>query len=143
MPDNTEHPIPDFNKESGSPKSEDPTKHEALWRPNNPPQQGYGGYPGYQSYPQYDPHHYPHPGQYMVNMEGKKKADLALILAIIGFFVAPLFLGVVGLIISKQAEDLGGDAKIAKIISWVDVGYGLLVGVFFTIFFIAALASGY
>lgn len=151
MSDNFESNNPNLNKDNEKNFTGNPPEANPYQAPQNPYQaqsahygdpQQYNSPQGQYSYPQY-PYQGGYPQQYPVAPEGKKKADLALVLAIVGFFVAPLILGIIGLVFAKQAEELGGNAHVAKIVSWVDIAFGAIGAIFFTLFFIGAVVSGY
>lgn len=132
MSDNYEQRSPDFNK------NPDPAggQEQAGQNPYQAPQPQYG-YPqqGYQQgYPQQGYNAYP--PQFQEKNEGQKRVDLALILGILGFFFMPLILGVIALMVAKQGEELGADARIATIISWVDIIMGALGALFIAMFFL-------
>lgn len=120
-------------------------------------QSGNGGqsqYPGYGQNPYAQPQAtsqgayqvpqgYPQSGGYMGDVsEGKKHADMSLILSIIGFFVAPVILGIFGLVYANKAEKLGHPATAGKIISWIDIALGTLGFIFFMVFIFVLGASG-
>lgn len=154
MSDNFDQHTPDLNKNKG-PAANEPKAEETTYQaPQNPyhappvpqapygyPEQGYNpshGQSGYQQYPQNG-----YPQQYPANIEGKKKVDLALILAIIGFFIAPLIFGIIALVLAKQGEDLGADAKTAKVVSWIDIGLGICGFLIFSLFFMIGFVDGF
>lgn len=85
------------------------------------------------------PQGYPQSGGYMGEVsQGKKHADTSLILSIIGFFIAPLILGIFGLVYANKAEKLGHPATAGKIISWIDIALSI-VGFIFLIFFFVVI----
>lgn len=100
---------------------------------SQPPAQAQGAYQVPQGYPQ--------SSGYMGEVsEGKKHADTSLVLSIIGLFVAPLILGIFGLVYANKAEKLGHPATAGKIISWVDIALSI-VGFIFLIFFFVVVGA--
>ncbi|MBC9704247.1 MAG: DUF4190 domain-containing protein [Enterococcus sp.] len=102
-----------------------------------PPPSAYQVPPAGYSQPQFNQQY----GQPTVLMEAKKKADLALVLSIVGLFFFSLILGFVSLYLVKQSEDMGGEAKGAKILGWIDVGIGVLSIVLTFFIFLLGISS--
>lgn len=81
-----------------------------------------------------------------VHPEAKSKADYAMIFGVIGIFFFSLVFGILALVYAKKAEEMGADAKVGKILGWVDIGlsvFGFLWLLMFLPFMFAGASSGY
>jgi len=81
-----------------------------------------------------------------VHPEAKSKADYAMIFGVIGIFFFSLVFGILALVYAKKAEEMGADAKIGKILGWVDIGISVLSFLWlllFLPFMFAGASSGY
>lgn len=118
--------------------------------PPTQPVAPYGGQPQYQNDPyqnapyqnQQPYNNAPYGYTPAVNPEGKSKADYALIFGIVGIFFFSLIFGILALVYAKKAEELGADAKVGKILGWVDIGLSALGFLWLLLIFPLMLAGG-
>jgi hypothetical protein len=150
-----------FKKEPNEYPSDANPYHQNSYDQNNPYQQApvQGAYPpapptqpvAPYGQPQYN--NDPYQGQQVynaapygyvaaVNPEAKSKADYAMVFGLIGIFFFSLIFGILALVYAKKAEELGADAKVGKILGWVDIGLSMLGFLWFLLFFPLMLAGG-
>ena len=79
-------------------------------------------------------------------------AVVALILGIVSWLVCPIIVAIIALVYASKADKeikasngwLTGHGMVlaAKILSWINIGFYILMGIFFLIMFVVAIASG-
>ncbi|MDQ1248565.1 MAG: hypothetical protein QG597_2938 [Actinomycetota bacterium] len=128
-----------------------PAPPYAAAQPPAPPVAPYQSQPGWQQQPPPGPVGMP-AAQTQAYPQTSNNAVVALILGIVAWLVCPIILAIVSLVFASKADKeikasngwLTGHGMVlaAKILSWINIGFYILLGLFFLIVFIVAAASG-
>ncbi len=94
-----------------------------------------------------EPGGYGQPGGYQPNAQvnpdmarGAQLAQTSMILGILSLFVVGIVLGPIAIVKAKQAEKLGGDAKVGKITGWIGAILGAVWIIIFVLYIVALIA---
>lgn len=134
--------------------------HDVPENPYQTPASPYGaGNPANQGSPYAHPQQggYPQPsGQYygpnagnqapygyapVISPEAKSKAEYSMVFGLIGLFFLSLVFGILAIVYAKKAEEMGADARVGKILGWVDIAIGA-VGTLWVLFSVLIFFGG-
>lgn len=142
--ENPYHQESSYNQDNPYQRATPPVNPGYPHAPVQPPAQDFQqGYPQQQAY-QNTPYQGQPPYGYapIVNPEGKSKADYSMVFGLIGLVFFSLIFGILALVYAKKAEELGADAKVGKILGWVDLGLTVLGFFWFLLLFVPAMLAG-